>query len=179
FTGEHFTITGHEGWPKPVQRPHPPLFIGAGGRRVLTLAARQAQIVGLAPRLLPGDQREPRPEPRSFTLAATAEKVGWIRQAAGDRFDELELNTYTSGGPAVITDSARAEAQRRADRLRQASGGLEITADEVLESPHVFIGSLDALTEKVVGLRERFGISSFMTGDIDELAPLVERLAGR
>lgn len=43
----------------------------------------------------------------------------------------------------------------------------------------MFIGSLDALTEKVIGLRERFVISSIMTGDIDELAPLVERLAGR
>jgi hypothetical protein len=43
----------------------------------------------------------------------------------------------------------------------------------------VFLGSLDALTDKVISLRERFGISSIMTGDIDELAPLVERLAGR
>lgn len=178
FSGDHFTITEHDGQPKPLQRPHPPLFIGGGGRRLLALAARRAQIVGLAPRLLPGDQREPKPDARSFTAAATEQKVAWIREAAGDRFDELELNTYPSGAPALITDNARAEAARIADRLRAASG-MEITEDEVLDSPHVFVGSLDALTEKVVSLRERFGISSIMTGDIDELAPLVERLAGR
>jgi probable F420-dependent oxidoreductase len=178
FSGEHFTITEHDGLPKPVQRPHPPLFVGGGGRRVLTIAARQAQIVGLAPRLLPGDHRPPRPDPRSFTAAATEEKIGWIRAAAGDRFGELELNCYPSGGPVAITNDARGEASRCADRLYQQSG-MEISVAEVLESPHVFIGSIDSLTEKVVSLRERFGISSIMVGDVDELAPLVERLAGR
>lgn len=178
FAGEHFTITEHDGQPKPLQRPHPPLFVGGGGRRVLSIAARQAQIVGIAPRLLPGDQREPKPDPRSFTAEATAEKIGWIREAAGERFDQLELNTYPSGGPTMITANARPEAERRAAKLRSATG-IEITADEVLDSPHVFVGSLDALTEKVIGRRERFGISSIMTGDIDELEPLVERLAGQ
>ncbi len=166
------------GYPKPVQRPHPPLFIGGGGRRVLTLATRQAQIVGLAPRLMPGDQAEPKPDPRSMTAAAAEEKIGWIREAAGDRFGQLELNTYPSAGPVVITNQARPEAERRADRLRQLTG-VEITADDVLDSPHVFIGSIDGLTQKIVELRERFGISSIMTGEIDELAPVVERLAGR
>src|SRR5882724_6042845 len=70
FAGEHFTITRHDGQPKPVQRPHPPLFVGGGGRRVLTLAAQQAQIIGLSPRLMPGDQKQPRSDPRSFTFAA-------------------------------------------------------------------------------------------------------------
>src|SRR6266511_6469775 len=170
--------SGMTGYPKPVQRPHPPLFIGGGGRRVLTLATRQAQIVGLAPRLMPGDQAEPKPDPRSMTAAAAEEKIGWIREAAGDRFGQLELNTYPSAGPVVITNQARPEAERRADRLRQLTG-VEITADDVLDSPHVFIGSIDGLTQKIVELRERFGISSIMTGEIDELAPVVERLAGR
>lgn len=178
FSGKHFTIDGHDGQPTPAQRPHPPLFVGGGSRRVLRLAAQQAQIVGVAPRLSPGDQREPRPDARSFTAAATAEKIGWIREAAGERFAELELNTYPSGGPAVVTPDARAAASRRADALRAASG-VELTADEVLDSPHVFVGTLDSLTEKVLSLRERFGITSIMTGEIDVLAPLVERLAGR
>ena len=177
FAGAHYTITEHDGLPKPVQRPYPPLFVGGGGRRVLTVAGREADIVGLSPRLMPGDQRTPRADPRSVTAAATEEKIAWVRRAAGDRFDHLELNTYGSGGPAVITDNARPEAQAVADRLTQRSG-IAITADEVLESPHVYIGSVDGLTQKIIGLRERFGISSFMTGDIDELAPVVERLAG-
>jgi probable F420-dependent oxidoreductase len=178
FAGEHYTITEHNGLPKPVQRPHPPLFIGGGGRRTLTLAGQQADIVGLAPRLMPGDQRSPVTDPRSMTVAAAAEKVGWIRAAAGERFADLELNCYPSGGPTVVTDNARPEAQRRADRLRELSG-IEITADEILASPHVFIGSIQGLTEKFIELREQLGISSFTIDDIDALAPVVESLAGR
>jgi probable F420-dependent oxidoreductase len=178
FAGDHYTITEHDGLPKPVQRPHPPLFVGGGGRRTLTLAAQQADIVGLAPRVLRGGEGRPAADPRSMTAAAAEEKVGWIRAAAGDRFADLELNTYPSGGPMVVTDSARPEAQRRADRLREQSG-IDITADEILDSPHIFIGSIEGLTEKFVELRDRFGISSFTIDDIDAFAPVVESLAGR
>lgn len=173
FRGEHYTITELDGRPKPVQRPHPPFLIGGGGRRTLTLAAREADIVGLAPRVLPGAIGDP----RSITVEATAEKIGWVREAAGDRFDDLVFNAYPSMSTIVVTDHARAEAARLVDRLRQRSGR-EITEDELLESPHVFIGSIDGLAAKLRELRERLGISSFMVGEIDELAPLVERLAG-
>ena len=74
FAGDHYTITDHDGWPKPVQRPHPPFFIGGGGRRTLTLAGREAQTVGLAPRLLPGIVADP----ASLTMAAASreDRVG-------------------------------------------------------------------------------------------------------
>jgi probable F420-dependent oxidoreductase len=173
FQGRYYTITGHDGQPKPVQRPHPPLLIGGGGRRTLSLAAREADIVGLAPRQLSGQ----RVEPRSLTLAATEEKIAWVRDAAGDRFDGLELNVYPSSWEIVVTDHARAEAGRVIDHLRKRTG-TELTVDEVLESPHLFIGSVDALVDKIQGLRSRLGISSFMLGEVDELAPVVERLAG-
>jgi len=178
FTGTHYTITEFDGQPKPIQRPHPPIFVGGGGRRLLTLAGHQAQIAGMAPRLLPGDQTQPKVDPRSITVAATEEKVRWIREAAGERFDEIELNTYPSGSPIVVTNDARAEAQRRVDRMRERTG-IEITATEVLESPHFFIGSIDGLTQKFLELRERLGISSFLVDDIDQLAPVVQNLAGR
>lgn len=178
FAGEHYPITDYDALPKPVQRPHPPFFLGGGGRRTLSLAGAEADIVGLSARLLPGDQREPRVEPRSLTAAATEEKLGWVRAAAGDRFDQLELNTYPTGGPVVVTNDVRAAARDRADRLKQRTG-IELTVEEIIESPHMFIGSVASLTEKLLGLRERFGISSVMVPDIDELAPVVERLAGR
>ena len=168
LAGEHYTITDHDGQPKPAQRPHPPLMIGGGGRRTLTLAAREANIVGLAPR--PND-------PRSFTIAATEEKLGWIRAAAGDRFDDLELNVYPSGGPVVVTDDARGAAQERVDRFR--AQGVELTVEDVLDSPHIFVGSVAGLTEKILGLRERFGISSVMLDDVEATAPIVASLAGR
>jgi probable F420-dependent oxidoreductase len=176
FSGEHYTITGHDGEPKPAQRPHPPFFLGGGGKRLLTLAAREAQIVGLAPRLVPGDQ--PRVDARSLTAAAAEEKISWIREAAGDRFDQLELNTYPTGGPTVITANPAAEARRRADRIR-AQTGIELTVEEILDSPHVFIGTVNDLTRKFTDLRERFGISSFLIDDLDALAPVVAELAGR
>ncbi len=176
FTGEHYTVTDHDGVPTPAQRPHPPFFLGGGGQRLLTLAAQQAQIIGLAPRLISGDQ--PRVDAWSLTAAATEEKIRWIREAAGDRFGELELNTYPTGGPAVITSNPQAEARRRADRIREQTG-TELTAEEILDSPHMFIGTVKDLVRKFTDLRERFGISSFLIDDLDTLAPVVEELAGQ
>jgi probable F420-dependent oxidoreductase len=177
FEGKYYTITDLEGAPKPVQTPHPPIFLGGGGKRLLTLAAREAQIIGLAPRLVPGERITL--DARSITAAATEQKIGWIRDAAGDRFDELELNTYPTAGPVVVTDNPRAEARRRADEIREHTGGAELTVDEILDSPHVYIGSVKDLTNKFIDLRERFGISSFLIDDLDALAPVVEALAGR
>jgi len=176
FSGEHYIITGHDAAPRPVQRPHPPIFLGGGGKRLLTLAAREAQIIGLAPRLAQGDP--PRVDATSLTAAATEEKIRWIRQAAGDRFGELELNTYTAAGPTVVTAHPRAEARHLADRIHDQTG-VQLTVEEILDSPHVFIGSIQDLTRKFRDLRERFGITSFLIDDLDALAPVVEDLAGQ
>jgi len=172
FAGEHYTITGYDAHPKPAQKPHPPFLIGGGGRRTLALAAREANIVGLAPRILPGGVGDP----ASVTFAATAEKIAWVREAAGDRFDELELNVYPSMVGITMTDDPRGEAERVAERLRERSG-VALTVDEVLEAPHLFIGTVDTLAEKFTRLRDELGISSFMVGEVDEMPAVVERLA--
>jgi probable F420-dependent oxidoreductase len=173
FTGAHYTITDHDAYPQPVQRPHPPFLIGGGGRATLSLAGREAQIVGLAPRILPSGAGDP----ASLTVAATAEKIGWARDAAGPRADALEFNIYPSMTGVSITDHARREATEVAERLH-ARSGVAISADELLESPHIFIGSVDAFVEKFTRLRAELGISSIMVGELDELLPVVERLAG-
>ncbi|MEO6702658.1 MAG: TIGR03621 family F420-dependent LLM class oxidoreductase [Jatrophihabitantaceae bacterium] len=173
FAGEYYTITDYAAQPLAVQRPHPPFFIGGGGRRTLTLAGREADIVGLAPRI----RANATLDAASLTLAATREKVGWVREAAGDRFESLEFNTYPSGWPATITDDLHGEARRVIDKLR-ARTGVELTEDEIIDSPHVFIGSVDRLVEKFLQLREELGISSILLGEIDELAPVLERLSG-
>ncbi|WP_461032088.1 TIGR03621 family F420-dependent LLM class oxidoreductase [Streptomyces mayteni] len=178
LAGRHYTISDYDAQPKPVQRPHPPIFIGGGGKRLLTLAAEQAQIIGLAPRLGWDEQGLPTLDAPSITVAATEEKIGWIRDAAGDRFPELELNSYPTGGPMVLTHDAKGEARRRADELRRRTG-VELTVEEIMESPHVFIGSVRELTRKFVALRERLGISSFLLDDMEAAAPIVEELAGR
>jgi probable F420-dependent oxidoreductase len=173
FAGEHYTLTEHDGYPKPVQRPHPPFFIGGGGRRTLELAGREAQIVGLAPRILSGQ----RGDPSSITWAATEEKLAWVRDAAGDRFGDLEFNVYPSQWPIVVTDDLHAEGRKVVDHMRERSGQ-ELTEQDVIDSPHIFIGSIDRFVEKFSELRERLGINSFLVGGLDELGPVVERLAG-
>ena len=173
FAGEHYTITDLDGYPKPVQKPHPPFLIGGGGRRTLELAAREAQIVGLAPRILPGQ----RSDPQSITVAGTAEKIEWVRAAAGDRFDDLELNVYPSGVGPSVTDNALAEARDVAAFLAGRTA-VDLTAEEVLESPHIFIGSLASLEEKFIRQREQLGINSIMVGEMGPFDAIVERLAG-
>jgi probable F420-dependent oxidoreductase len=173
FSGEHYTITAYDAQPKPVQRPHPPFMIGGGGRRTLTLAAREAQIVGLAPRILPNRAGDP----ASVTVSATAEKIEWVRQAAGDRFESLELNIYPSMTGISITDHPKREAQELADALHGRSG-VRVSVEALLESPHIFIGTVDDFVEKFQRLRAELGISSIMVGEVGELEPVVERLAG-
>lgn len=173
FAGEHYTITDLDGYPKPVQRPHPPFLIGGGGRRTLELAAREAQIVGLAPRIL----KSGRSDPQSITVAGTAEKIEWVRTAAGERFDGLELNVYPSGVGPSVTDHALAEAREAAAFLAGRTP-VDLTADEVLESPHIFIGSLASLAEKFIRQRAQLGINSIMVGEMGPFDAIVERLAG-
>jgi len=173
FAGEHYTITDYDGQPKPLQQPHPPFFIGGGGRRTLELAAREAQVVGLAPRVRPG----PVVDAQSLTWAATEEKIGWVREAAGDRFDDLTLNVYPSMWPITVTDDLPGEAATISAELARRTG-VELTEQEIIDSPHLFIGSHDRFVEKFSQLRDELGISSFLVGDLDELAPVVERLAG-
>jgi len=174
FDGEHYRISGLDGQPKPVQRPHPPFLIGGGGRTTIELAAREAQIVGLAPRILPGIKSDP----RSVTVAGTREKIEWVRKAAPERFDDLVFNVYPTLTGISVTDDALGEAREVVARVAQRTG-IELTTDELLESPHVFIGTIDALEQKLIRVREELGISSFMVGVVGELDPLVERLAGR
>ncbi len=171
FAGEHYTITDHDAYPKPVQKPHPPFMIGGGGRRTLELAAREAQIVGLAPRI-----SGPGPDPASVSFAGTREKIGWVREAAGDRFEDLELNIYPSMTGVSITDASLAEASEVSERL--AGRGITISAEDLLDSPHIFIGTVDDFVAKFERLRDELGITSIMVGAVGELDPVVERLAG-
>lgn len=168
FAGRYYQVDQLDGLPKPLQAPHPPLLIGGGGQRLLTLAAREANIVSFNPRALPDgtlDMRDTLPE-------AVAEKISWVRDAAGDRFDDLELNTTLLG--IAVTGDRLAAAERLGARLRTAG-------DLALRSPLALAGTVDDMVEELQARRDRFGISYFMVrrADMEAFAPVVARLAGR
>jgi len=169
FVGNHYVITDYDGQPKPLQRPHPPIFIGGGGKRLLSFAAREADIVGIVPRAKPAGDGLDRAEE---TDACVAQKVSWLREAAAHRFDRLELALLISA--VVVTDDRQAAAGRIAAQTSR-------TVDEVLASPGVMIGSVEAIVDKLLEQRERHGFSyvSVFPRDTDTFAPVVARLAGK
>lgn len=169
FDGDHYKISALDGRPKPVQRPHPPILIGGGGRRVLTLAGREADMVGLNISLTSG--RIDETAGPTSTAASTDQKVAWVREAAGDRFPEIELHTRIH--LAMVTDDR--------ESLAVAFGpALGLTPEEAKESPHALAGTLDELVEQCIDRRERWGISAigFSADVMETMAPLVARLAG-
>jgi probable F420-dependent oxidoreductase len=168
-TGEHYRITDLDGLPKPVQRPHPPIVIGGGGPRVLALAGREADIVGINVDLRAGVIDE-RAGPNA-TGAETDRKVAVIREAAGDRADDIELQVRVH--IAAVTDD-------RTGMAHALAPALGIEPDAAMESPHAVVGSIDQICDQLVERRERWGISylGLSVDAVDGFAPVVARLAG-
>jgi probable F420-dependent oxidoreductase len=165
--GRHYRITGLEGTPKPVQRPHPPFLIGGGGPRMLQLAGQRADIVGVNPNLRGGAITAE--VGQDATAERYAEKVSWVRQGAGDRSIELNVRTFF----VVFTTDRRATADAMA-------GGLGLTVDQALDSPLALVGTPSQMAEAIAERRERFGFSYLTVGagDIEDFAPVVAELAG-
>ena len=168
FSGDHYTITDMTGTPKPV-RETIPFLIAGGARKILSLAAREADIVAFNPSIPKGMIDESIAP--SAMADATDEKLEIVKQAAGARFDEIELQT--SVFIATITDDAMGVAGLVAPAL----GG---TAESALHSPHVLIGSVEECIERVQSWRERWGISyiSIVGQSMHDMAPVVSALAG-
>jgi probable F420-dependent oxidoreductase len=170
FHGEHYQITELDGMPKPVQRPVP-FLIGGGGPKVLALAAKEAQIVGINANLRSGDGSS-HDAAMSLTPQRTDEKIEWVRAAAGDRFNELELQTLV--GFVYMGDNAKAI-------IDGIANSFQISADDALLAPPCLVGSVDAIVDSLEERRKRWGISYHVIDDnaIDTFAPVVERLAGK
>jgi probable F420-dependent oxidoreductase len=170
FTGRHYTVTAHPGTPLPVQRPHPPILVGGGGRRILSLAGREADIVSVNFDLSSG--RIGTHLGATATAEGTAEKVGWVREAAGDRFDDIELShtAYLT----MVTD----------DREAVAAGlgsGFGLDAGQVLAMPNFAIGTVGQIADELERRRDELGFSYVVVGGecFEAMAPVVARLAGR
>jgi probable F420-dependent oxidoreductase len=174
FQGRYYCIEGAEGLPRPVQQPHPPLMIGGGGRAILGLAAREADIIGihaaLRGRTVDGDAAADLAADRIF------EKVAWVRAAAtaaGRDPDTLDLQSTVY---LARIDGSRRAAGRRLGQFAEALG-----ADPALvaSSPAVLVGSLEQCVETLIERREHYGFNYLkLAGDPDEIAPIVARLGG-
>jgi probable F420-dependent oxidoreductase len=167
FDGEHYRVAEVDAVPKPYSRI--PIMIGGGGPKILALAAEEADIVGINPKIV---GRKINPESMATTAAdAMDEKLDVVRAAAGDRFDELELQLQVF--KTVVTD----QPQEAAEQLAPAFG---LSPEVMLGAPFFQIGTVEQITENIQAMRERWGISYvlFQTDGIVPMAPVVERLAG-
>ena len=172
FAGQHYRVTGHRIHPLPVQRPHPPIIIGGNGPRMLTLAAQQADIVGLSGMTL-------RRGGAQFDVSgwkgpAVDACVASIRAAAGEeRFARLELNALVQR--VVVNDDRRGAVEALTRAWPQ------LAAADILESPYVLVGTVDQIVEDLCACRTRWGISYYVVHEpyMDVFAPVVARLAGK
>ena len=173
FAGRYYQLSDYNGLPKPVQRPHPPLLIGGGGRRMLSLAAREADIVSVNP-LTTVDGRL---DLATLTEAYADQRLAWIKEAAGDRMDAIEINILVTAFGVGPDRRALARAQ---GRLRNFDPD-DSTIDVWLASPHMLFGTESEIVETLQMRRERFGISYitiFGEDHLEAFAPIVARLAG-
>lgn len=169
YEGNHYRISGLDGLPKPVQKPGPPLLIGGGAKRVLSIAGRQADIVGINPSIPNGAVDAD--AARSGIATETDQKVDWVREAAGGRYDDLELNMLVFG--AAITDD-------RADLVEKMAPLFGIAPSEVDDYPHAWFGSVQQISEQLQRGRERWDVSYLtVQGDVMQaMAPVVAALTG-
>lgn len=165
--GTHYRLGAAQVRPRPIQRPHPPILMGGGGPRILKLAARVADIVGFIPQFSPRG----RPIWTDVTESALERKVAIVREAAGDRFDRLELNLFIVDAGMI---GLRALPRSLLATAKAATAGL-------VGSPYLLYGTLSTLRDLLERRRERTGISYYAIrqGAMEEMAPLVESLAGR
>ena len=170
FEGRHYQIHEHRAYPSPVQTPRPPILIGGHGRRLLSLAAREADIVGFAG--LRHRKGGTEVDLSGFKATAVDERVRWVRSEAGARLADLELNVLTQR--VVVGDDAE---QAAADLAAQWPA---LTPQDMLETPFVILGSVGQIVETLRARRERWGFSYYVIWEplAEALAPVVARLAG-
>ena len=171
FAGDHYRVTGHAIHPRPRQQPHPPILIGGNGRHILTLAAREADIVALTG--VTFSQGGVGRDFSGFTAEGTDERLRWIREAASARRDPRELNALLQR--VIVTDD---RANAAAELARQWP---PLTPADILGSPFVLLGTVDQIVEALRRRRERWGISYYVVMEpaMETFAPVIACLAGR
>jgi len=169
FSGDHYTITNYNGQPKPMQA-RPPLLIGGGGKRVLSYAAREADIIGINGTMTAGVVG---PEALStMTAESVDEKVAIVAAAGAHRINDIEMNIRTFF--VKVTND-------RAATVDGISSMFGVSKDMIDASPFALIGSVEECIGQLLERRERWGFSYTIVGaeNIDECAPIVAALRGK
>ena len=168
YSGEYYQVQELALPPVPVQHPHPTFVIGGGSRKILNLAGKYADIVGITNRALPDGAKDL----EDLTAEAMERKVGWIREGAGDRFAQIELNMIC--GRVIITDDREAAATEMTTQL-------PLSVEQILDAPAILIGSTDQIISTLRERRERFGVSNIVIIEpmMEAFAPVVAALSGR
>jgi probable F420-dependent oxidoreductase len=171
FSGRHYQVKELRAGFKTVQQPHPPVTIGGGGRRLLTFAAKEADVISLMPRSRPDGSGL---ELADATEGAFTEKLGWIMQAAGQRFPTLELNTLVQA--VIVTDDREGAARELWARWKQP--GEDLPTENLLASPLVLIGSVEEIAATLERRRAQLGIASITVfeRDLENFAKVIERI---
>jgi probable F420-dependent oxidoreductase len=172
FSGAHYQVAGHRIAPLPVQKPHPPILIGGNGPRLLTLAAREADIVGFSGITFRNGGASP--DVSAWRAAAVDQRVRLVREAAGEhRYARIELNALVQR--VIVTEDRHAAAEELTGRWP------ELSVDDILQTPYLLIGTVEQMIEGLQARRQRWGISYYAVHEpyLDDLAPVVARLAGK
>ena len=167
--GQHYSITAAQGHPRPASASTPKIVIGGGGKKVLSIAAREADIVGVNPNLAAGYVG---PEVAASSKGDLyRERIQWIREAAGDRFDDLELQCLTF--MVQFTDDRQAAYENLAPLFG-------LTPDEAMDVPIALAGTVDEITEMLQRRREEYGFSYVVVHEpeMEQFGEVVARLAG-
>lgn len=172
FEGKYYSIKELQGSPRPVQQPHPPIFVAGGSKRVLSIAAREADIVGVHIRTYADGSGG---DITSTSHDATLEKIGWIKEAAGDRFDQLEINVVVQR--FAITDTPRETAEEMVARANRPG----LTPELLLDMPNALVGSISSMIETLEKRREHYHMSYVVITpeEMEAFAPVVAHLNGK
>jgi probable F420-dependent oxidoreductase len=171
FAGDYYRLVEERCDPAPIQ-PSMPLLVGGAGRRVHRVAACHADAVGFTGvgRTLEDGQRDP----SGFRVGRVDDDVAAVRAAAAGRSSPLELQVLVQA--VVVTDDAHGTAEQ-ISRSRLPS----LTADDVLSTPYLMVGSAATLVERLIEQRERWGFSHYTVRQdaLGQLEPVIAALAGR
>lgn len=177
--GEKYQVEKAVGYPRPRQGPRPPIAIGAGGTQMLRLAARHADIVSVAC----GSTPQGKLKLSDMTIDKTIARVEVVRDAAGERFDDIELSWTIA--TIVVTDDRRQMAEYALEGIKRGLSpniemDIELTVDDILESPYLALGTFDEIAEQVRTVRERTSMSyvGVFPTQMEAFYPVLEQLKG-